>query len=261
MLCRRQRGKQTDASTFAARGRLTRKRGIWTRCCWRCRTRGKEFNEKIIGKPKRLGYTKHMNICKQTEQQPNLVGLVEAEAPRQSVELPVKTEPKAAVLNLNSQQEKNFWGNVDKNGPIHPTKPELGNCWEWTRRKNKDGYGNVKLHKKEVRAHRVSFTNFRGVIPEGICVCHSCDNRACVNPDHLFLGTHGDNALDRDEKGRNINYLGEAHGEAKLTNGQVLEIRSRYASGCVSQQQLANEFGMHRTMIGFIVRRQKWKHI
>lgn len=105
-------------------------------------------------------------------------------------------------------------------------------------------------------------------------VCHRCDNPACVNCDHLFLGTNEENTADRVSKGRSAAGdrsgpalrpermpRGEAHGRAKLTNAAVIEIRRRYAAGGTSQPKLAREFGVDHTVIGDIVRREKWKHV
>lgn len=82
------------------------------------------------------------------------------------------------------------------------TVPEAG-CWLWIGRAKPKGYGRIGIGRnKQFAAHRVSWELFRGEIPAGMCVCHKCDTPSCVNPDHLFLGTHADNAGDRQRKGR-----------------------------------------------------------
>jgi hypothetical protein len=95
-----------------------------------------------------------------------------------------------------------FWKKVDKNGPIHPV---LGTaCWVWTGYKMPFGHGQLTISKDEscVLTHRFSWELHHGPIPEGIKVCHRCDNPPCVRPDHLFLGTQKDNIQDAIKKGR-----------------------------------------------------------
>ena len=103
------------------------------------------------------------------------------------------------------KEEQRFWANVDKSD----------SCWNWTASLSKSGYGAFSNNGKYVRAHRYSWSLHNGKIPDGLCVLHRCDNRKCVNPDHLWLGTHDDNMRDRTLKGRQCR--GENHGRAKLT--------------------------------------------
>lgn len=131
--------------------------------------------------------------------------------------------------------EQRFWMKVQK----------TSSCWLWVASKTSLGYGQIGGGEKMHKAHRVSWELHNGVIPEGegyhgTCVLHKCDNRACVNPEHLFFGTIADNVADMDVKGRRtharVGAPGENHGRAKLTTAQVLDIRSRQGQ---SQQSLA----------------------
>jgi len=111
-------------------------------------------------------------------------------------------------------------------------------------------------------AHRFSWELHNGPIPEGLLVCHTCDRRWCVNPKHLFVGTHQDNVDDMWRKGRGVGgtVRGEGFSSAKLTDKKVLEIRKRYADG-ETQMELAAAFSVAQTSISKVVRHQGWKHI
>ncbi len=130
-------------------------------------------------------------------------------------------------------------------------------CWEFTRHLV-DGYGQIQINKKEYKAHRVVYELTYGQIPNEKHVLHSCDNRKCCNPKHLFLGTNNDNVKDKCEKDRQSK--GEGN-HSKLTTEQVLEIRRLYSAGGISQKSLAKMFGVGHTIIGNIILRKKWKHV
>lgn len=137
-------------------------------------------------------------------------------------------------------------------------------CWLWTGSFNSGGYGVIWTGKRKTLASRVAWELFKGPIGDNLCVLHNCpdgDNPACVNPEHLFLGTKGDNNTDRAEKGRNKDQKGEKNEQAILTEFQVLEIRARYAAGGVTQRSLAKEFGVHFAGISDIINRKNWRHI
>lgn len=90
-------------------------------------------------------------------------------------------------------------------------------CWLWLGTKSADGYGSIRHAGKMRKAHRVAYELMRGVIPDGGQICHHCDNPACVNPDHLFVGTNRDNMIDRQRKGRSKNLFptGDQHPRSK----------------------------------------------
>jgi len=144
--------------------------------------------------------------------------------------------------------EERFWAKVEKG--------KGDECWEWMGWKQNRGYGQVTRGCKLVLTHRYSWQLAYGAIPEDKCVLHKCDNRACVRPDHLFLGTLADNARDAAEKGRMSR--GEERPCAKLSEEEVLEIRKRFASGKFLQRELGLEFGVNQPTIGEIVRGDTW---
>src|SRR5437867_3583750 len=127
-----------------------------------------------------------------------------------------------------------FWGSPWK-PKVDFTGSPIG-CWVWLGMKDPGGrgqfpYGIFKIKNHRYKAHRVAWELAKGPIPKGLCVLHKCDNPPCVNPDHLFLGTKGDNFADARAKGRLIALRGEEASMAKLTWKQVREIREKHASG------------------------------
>ena len=126
-------------------------------------------------------------------------------------------------------------------------------CWLYTGHRDPHGYGIISegsRPRRNVRAHRLSWELHCGTIPEGFCVCHRCDNPGCVNPAHLFLGTQLDNISDMISKKRatfqtkpeRLRHLGSQHGNSKLTEETVREIRALYDGG-LTQYELANFIG------------------
>ncbi len=135
-------------------------------------------------------------------------------------------------------------------------------CWPWTGYVNKCGYGvTCRTGNKTVLVHRATFEKAHGPIPEGLCVCHRCDNPPCQNLAHLFLGTHKENMEDRERKGRGNRAKGEKAGNSKLTEREVIQIRSLYETGKWNYCSLGRKFNTGRVNIRFIVKRRTWKHI
>lgn len=134
-------------------------------------------------------------------------------------------------------------------------------CWIWTGSLNKTGYGQFGVGGKAVLAHRMSYELFKGPIPKGMHILHSCDNPSCVNPDHLFLGTHQDNMDDKVAKNRQAKPQGNLNGRAKLTEQQVKEIREKYVPRKYSSYSLAKEYGVSQYNICAIISNKSWKHI
>jgi hypothetical protein len=151
--------------------------------------------------------------------------------------------------------EERFWPKVNKQ--------TLNGCWEWTAAKYPAGYGVIGFVKPASPrpAHRVAWELVNGPIPEGLFVCHKCDNRACVNPDHLFLGTQKQNLADMAVKGRGTkSNRGEGSARSKLTTEQIIEIRRLSAEG-ISRAELGRRFGMRATSISRIVLRKRWWNV
>lgn len=141
-----------------------------------------------------------------------------------------------------------FWSRVDKSSGDDA-------CWIWTGGLvGPTGYGGMRWNGRECRAHRVSYELAFGPFDKTLDVCHTCDCPRCVNPKHLFLGTAKDNIADCRRKGRFNQVKGERHAGHKLTDAQVTEIRRLYATGNMSQQAIADMFGVCQTHVSLIVR-------
>lgn len=147
--------------------------------------------------------------------------------------------------------EQRLWSRVDKSTP--------NGCWEWQGKRSQSGYGRIMYGNKETSVHRVVWELVNGPIADGVVICHQCDNPSCCNPDHLFEGTQQDNLLNMRSKQRHA--FGSRHGQTKLTESDVVEIRRRHSAGEVSQQELAQEYRVAQYTIYAIVHRKTWAHI
>jgi hypothetical protein len=139
-------------------------------------------------------------------------------------------------------------------------KLETG-CIEWLRaRHHQTKYGQVKVGRQMRHVPRVVYELFVGPIPDGLLVCHKCDNPPCCNPDHLFLGTQLDNAQDRDRKGRLNPRHGELNARAKLSESQALKIIDLYRGGS-SSDAIAGTFSVSVSTVQSIVSGKTWRHL
>lgn len=158
-------------------------------------------------------------------------------------------------IELSEKDIEKFWKYVDKKSEDE--------CWGWHAVKDGNGYGMLKINGKMHRAHRISWVIHNGDIPEGLCVCHKCDNPGCTNPLHLFLGTHQENMKDMRLKGRANpgQHTGETNGLHKLTECQVKEIREKYIPYKYTLLQLAEEYSVSGAAIHKIIKFKNWKYL
>lgn len=146
-----------------------------------------------------------------------------------------------------------FWTRVDQRGP--------DDCWNWTGGHSADGRGQVWNMGRNIPAPRAALMLSGVAIPHGAIICHRCDNPPCVNPAHLYAGSHLENVRDMDARGRRVSRVphpasrGERNHNAKLTDDQIREIRSRYSGIRGEQSALAREFGVTQSLIYLIVRK------
>lgn len=150
---------------------------------------------------------------------------------------------------------------------LEPGEPN--DCWEWPGTRNQQGYGIIDERGKKYRASRLMYERHKGPIPDGLLVCHTCDNPPCCNPLHLFLGTHKDNMQDAVRKGRlctgeraklRDRCRGEDHGMARLTESDVRAIRAARSAGH-TVTGIARDWGISLGAASLIVNRKRWAHV
>lgn len=165
---------------------------------------------------------------------------------------------------------EDFWQRVDKSG----------DCWLWTGAISNGTYGKTNFAGKQYGAHQLAWILTNGEIPQGLFVCHKCDNPRCVNPDHLWLDTPKNNTHDMIRKARKSNVRpapqrgdnhwsrkhpewvrrGVKHHKAKLTEEQVKLVRSKVAQG-QTMLSVARDFNVHVSLVSLIVKRKIWTHV
>ena len=148
-----------------------------------------------------------------------------------------------------------FWERVEAQTVID----EKG-CHIFTGTKDECGYGRIWQSKKLVRLHRATYEKLHGEIPKGLVILHKCDVPACINPDHLVLGTQGDNVKDMNIKNRNNNVRGSKHGMAKLIEADIPVIRKRLANND-TYVSIAKDYGVTADMIRHIKMGRAWRHV
>src|SRR5437867_2775695 len=159
------------------------------------------------------------------------------------------------IMDLTDEQmqglEERFWEKV--------AVVAASGCWLWTA-STRDGYGQFRVGRKMLKAHRISYLLRHGELSESVLVCHRCDVRRCVNPGHLFPGSQKENVRDMFLKHRDANrrQIGERHPSAKLSFEKAREIREEAATGKYSMSELGRRFGFSRRTVRAVLRGERW---
>jgi len=159
------------------------------------------------------------------------------------------------IKRRKGNPEERFWNSVEIRNDDE--------CWIWKNYCSAKGYGQFHVINDDRtsthwQAHRFAWSVKYGEIPEGLLVCHHCDNPGCINPKHLFLGTNQDNMNDRNNKGRQAKPKGSKNGFSKLTENQVIEIKMLISSRRFIYPEIAKMFDVSRSTIGAIASGQNW---
>ena len=132
-------------------------------------------------------------------------------------------------------------------------------CWLWTGAVDSHGYGKLNMRRNWLKAHRISYLVFHGIIPPGAFICHTCDNPPCINPFHLYAGSPADNTRDRVARNRSVGLPGAANPSARLTEDQVIEILA--LGRTYTQRQIGKMYGISAGAVHLILTGKTWKHL
>lgn len=151
---------------------------------------------------------------------------------------------------MSDELKRRFWLKVRE------CLPET--CWDWIGEITNVGYGRFTFKQKRTGAHRMAWMITHGNIPDGLCVCHTCDNRKCVNPGHMFLGSNAENMADKVAKKRQETGANVRKKTTKITPEQALEIRARGKTGA-KPTALAREYGLSQSFVSEVIAGKKWR--
>lgn len=160
---------------------------------------------------------------------------------------------------MNSTKEFGYNEKI-KNKIINNVTLTNNECWEWNK-SLRLGYAQIIAFGQSWFGHRLSYKIFKGDFPNDLFVCHRCDNKKCINPEHLFLGTPKDNVIDMMNKGRQNHAKGTNAGRAKLCDSKVLEARRLYKYENIGYSKLARRYGVTSRTIYSAVNGKTWKHL